>query len=99
MIKEVYIGVDFMNKPKKLVVHLDRLLEEKNITQAELARIAGIDPSRLSSLIRGKRERIQVEFLTLIAEALEIDKIEEILTLEDAESDEENKLIASKNVN
>lgn len=98
MIKEVYIGVDFMNKPKKLVVHLDRLLEEKNITQAELARIAGIDPSRLSSLIRGKRERIQVEFLTLIAEALGIDKIEEILTLEDAESDEENKLIASKNI-
>ncbi|MFL2125594.1 helix-turn-helix domain-containing protein [Marinilactibacillus psychrotolerans] len=87
-----------MNKPKKLVVHLDKLLEEKNITQAQLARKAGIDPSRLSSLIRGKRERIQVEFLTLIAEALGIDKIEEILTLEDAESDEENKLIASKNV-
>ncbi|WP_413527614.1 helix-turn-helix domain-containing protein [Marinilactibacillus psychrotolerans] len=87
-----------MNKPKKLVVHLDKLLEEKNITQAQLARKAGIDPSRLSSLIRGKRERIQVEFLTLIAEALGIDKIEEILTLEDAESDEENKLIASKNL-
>ncbi len=98
MIKEEYIGVDFMNKPKKLVVHLDKLLEEKNITQAQLARKAGIDPSRLSSLIRGKRERIQVEFLTLIAEALGIDKIEEILTLEDAESDEENKLIASKNL-
>lgn len=88
-----------MNRPKKLVVHLDKLLEEKNITQAELARKAGIDPSRLSGLIRGKRKRIQVEFVTLIAEALEIDKIEEIITLEDAEFDEENQLVSSKKVN
>lgn len=84
-----------MNKPKKLVVHIDKIIKERKMPIAELARQAGVDPGRLGGLINGDRERITVEYLTLAAEALGIEDISELITLEDAEPDEENQLVPS----
>ncbi|MUN75370.1 helix-turn-helix domain-containing protein [Enterococcus casseliflavus] len=68
---------------KVLVIHIQELVKKHNISLRELSRRADIDIARLSELSSGKRQRINIEYIERIAEALNIDDIREILTIED----------------
>ena len=84
---DTYISInkrgDFVYKEKVLVIHIQELVKKNNISLRELSRRADIDIARLSELSSGKRQRINIEYIERIAEALNIDDIREILTIED----------------
>ena len=51
-------------------VKLSRILGEKRITQAELSRMTGIRPATINELYHELAERVNLEHLDLICEAL-----------------------------
>lgn len=65
----------------KVEILINNLLAEKGISLRELARLSGIEPSNLSNLANGKRERIYLEHIERIAYALDIDDISKILRI------------------
>lgn len=66
-------------------LHLKELLEQRGITQRELAELAGLRPNTISDITRGIRTGISLEHLGKIATALEIDDIREIINIEKME--------------
>lgn len=64
-----------------LEIKIHNLLKEYNISLSELSRLSDIEVARLSELANGKRQRIQINHLVRIAEALDIDDISEIIQL------------------
>lgn len=65
----------------KVEILINNLLAEKGISLRELARLSGIEPSNLSNLANGKRERIYLEHIERIVYALDIDDISKILRI------------------
>lgn len=59
----------------KVELKVKNLLETKNISQKQLAEIAGIRESTISDIVRGSRTVINFEHLAKIAKALEIQDI------------------------
>ncbi|MCM1231685.1 MAG: helix-turn-helix transcriptional regulator [Ruminococcus flavefaciens] len=51
-------------------IHLSRILGEKRISQAELARQTGIRPSTVSDIYNEMTERLNIEYLDRICEYL-----------------------------
>ena len=72
-------------KAKKVVFHIHALIQDRNISLRELGRLADIQISALSPLANGDRQRLDLGHLVRIAEALDIDDIREIITIEDEE--------------
>lgn len=66
---------------RKVEVLINDLLAERRMSLRELARLSGIEPSNLSNLANGKRQKIYLEHIERIADALEIDDISRILKL------------------
>ncbi|EOS7735103.1 helix-turn-helix domain-containing protein [Enterococcus hirae] len=66
---------------REVEVLINDLLAERQISLRELARLSGIEPSNLSNLANGKRQKIYLEHIERIADALEIDDISRILKL------------------
>ncbi|MFS0937217.1 helix-turn-helix domain-containing protein [Enterococcus casseliflavus] len=66
---------------RKVEVLINNLLAERQMSLRELARLSGIEPSNLSNLANGKRQKIYLEHIERIADALEIDDISRILKL------------------
>ncbi|MDK4450879.1 MULTISPECIES: helix-turn-helix domain-containing protein [Enterococcus] len=66
---------------RKVEVLINDLLAERHMSLRELARLSGIEPSNLSNLANGKRQKIYLEHIERIADALEIDDISRILKL------------------
>ena len=66
---------------KKVEVLINDLLAEYQMSLRELARLSGIEPSNLSNLANGKRQKIYLEHIERIADALEIVDISRILKL------------------
>ena len=66
---------------RKVKVLINDLLAERQMSLRELARLSGIEPSNLSNLANGKRQKIYLEHIERIADALEIDDISRILKL------------------
>lgn len=66
---------------RKVEVLINDLLAERQMSLRELARLSGIVPSNLSNLANGKRQKIYLEHIERIADALEIDDITRILKL------------------
>lgn len=66
---------------RKVKVLINDLLAERQMSLRELARLSGIEPSNLSNLANGKRQKIYLEHIERIADALEIDDITRILKL------------------
>ncbi len=66
---------------RKVEVLINDLLAERQMFLRELARLSGIEPSNLSNLANGKRQKIYLEHIERIADALEIDDISRILKL------------------
>ena len=52
-------------------IYLSRILGEKRITQAELARQTGIRPSTISDIYNEMTERLNIEYLDRICEYLD----------------------------
>lgn len=52
-------------------IRLSRLLGEKRLTQADLARMTGIRPTTINELYHEIADRIKLEHLDLICEALD----------------------------
>lgn len=67
---------------RKVVVKINELLAKHDISLRELSRRADVRHAALSELSNGKRKRIQFEHIEKIAEALDIDNINEIITIE-----------------
>ena len=70
-----------MYKERKLIVHIHELLEKKGWSLSKLALEADIDKARLSRLASGKREYLYIEYLVKIAETLDIDDLNEIVSI------------------
>ncbi|QOY37177.1 helix-turn-helix domain-containing protein [Anaerobacillus isosaccharinicus] len=66
----------------KIKLCLNELLYKHNLTIHKLHLLTGIRRATLSELANGKRQRIQFEHIEKIANALNINNINEILTLE-----------------
>lgn len=72
-----------MMKEKKVVIHINKLIKNKGLSSLrELGRLADIDISQLSPLANGNRQRIDIGHIIRIAEALDIDDIRDIMTIE-----------------
>lgn len=69
-------------KPKRIVVHIQELIEQENISLRELGRQADVQISALSPLANGKKQRIDLGHLKRIAEALDINDMNEIISIE-----------------
>jgi putative transcriptional regulator len=54
-------------------IHLSRILGEKRMTQADLARLTNIRPSTIGDYYHELSERINLEYLDRICEALNCD--------------------------
>lgn len=52
-------------------IHLSRILGEKRMSQAELARRTGIRPSTISDIYNEMTERLNIEYLDRICEYLD----------------------------
>ena len=52
-------------------IYLSRILGEKRITQAKLARQTGIRPSTISNIYNEMTERLNIEYLDRICEYLD----------------------------
>ena len=65
----------------KVEIRLKDVLESRRITQAELAKKTGIRPAAISALVRGYIERLNIDHIERIAEALEIEDINDLITL------------------
>lgn len=68
---------------RRIEIKLKKLLKEKNMTQLELAEKANIRPSAISSLTRGYVDRLSIEHLEKICEALELTSLNQLIDLEE----------------
>lgn len=70
---------------KKFVVKLKvkEALESRKLSQKKLAEMSGIRESTISDIVRGTRTVINFEYLSKIAEALEVTDIRELIDFED----------------
>lgn len=79
------LAIESVGFMKKIYLRINELLHEHNLSINELHLKTGIRRATLSDLANGKRIRIQFEHIEKIANALDIDDINEIITLiEDA---------------
>lgn len=76
-------GGSILYKEKKIVININKLIDKHDISLRELGRLADIDISVLSTLSRGFRKRIDLGHIKRIAEALDINDINEILSIVD----------------
>lgn len=83
------LTMNLIYKERKLIVNLEEIYSKYNIKQAELSRLTAIDHARLSELEHQKKQSIYKNHIEKIAEALDIDDISEILSLERVSSSEE----------
>lgn len=68
---------------RKVTLQLSRALKSRDMTQRELAEISGLRPSAISRLARADDvDRVSLEHIAKIAEALGIDDISELVVIE-----------------
>ena len=68
---------------KKVIVKINELLKQENISLRELSRLTDIRHAALSELANQKRQNINFSHIEKIADALNIEDIRDIITLED----------------
>ncbi|EKJ5016144.1 TPA: helix-turn-helix transcriptional regulator [Enterococcus faecalis] len=66
---------------RKVEIHLKQLVKERGISLRELARLSDIEPSIINKLANNKREKIYLPHIERIAEALDIDDINQIMQI------------------
>ncbi|WP_084411377.1 helix-turn-helix domain-containing protein [Paenibacillus glacialis] len=65
-----------------VVVRLKEILAEKNMSQRELARLAGLRPNTISHLCSNNVDRVHLSTFEIICKTLKI-SLNELLVLED----------------
>ncbi|WAA13390.1 helix-turn-helix domain-containing protein [Fervidibacillus halotolerans] len=70
---------------KRVKLRIDELLAKNNLTQAQLSEMTGVRQAAISQLSRGFVSRVSIEHIEKIANALDIDDINEIMTLIDGD--------------
>ncbi|WP_239256426.1 helix-turn-helix domain-containing protein [Listeria ilorinensis] len=68
---------------KIVTVRVNELLKKHDMSLTKLAVLTGIEPARLSEFANNKRQRVQLDYISRIAETLNIADIREIMTIED----------------
>lgn len=71
-----------MNKKYIVKLKIKEAIEKRGITQKKLAELSGIRESTISDIVRGTRTVINFEHLSKIAEALEVERITELIDFE-----------------
>ncbi|WP_346200043.1 helix-turn-helix transcriptional regulator [Caldifermentibacillus hisashii] len=69
-------------EPLRIVLKIGEVLKTRGMTQKELAELTGIRPSAISVLARGYIERLNLDHVERIANALNIEDINELISLE-----------------
>ena len=59
---------------------VDEILIEKNMSQKDLCRLSGLNPSTISEICRGIRGAINTKHLEAIMNALEIEDFNQIMS-------------------
>lgn len=72
---------------RNIKICLKELVESRNMSLRELARLSDIEPSIINKLANNKHERICLAHLERISEALKIDNINEIIRIEKRDSE------------
>jgi len=67
---------------RKIRIKLADILKEKGMTQAQIAEAADIRPNAISNLCRGYVDRLSIEHLEKLSEALQLSSISELIELE-----------------
>lgn len=70
----------------KVVLCVRELLEKHNLTQQELSSRTGIAQSTISPMVRNVKERVDLDHIRRIAEALNIRDMNEIIRIVDDEN-------------
>lgn len=78
----LYTETEEESQPLRVVLKLRYVLEQRGMTQKELSEITKIRPTAISMLARGYVERLNLDHLERIANALKITDINELLSLE-----------------
>ena len=68
---------------KKVIVKINEFLQQENISLRELSRLTDIRHAALSELANQKRQNINFSHIEKIADALNIEDIRDIITIED----------------
>ncbi|MGG1644131.1 helix-turn-helix domain-containing protein [Paenibacillus sp. NRS-1782] len=71
-------------------IKLNEIMAQRGLTQMQLAELSGVRQAAISEMSRNIREQINLRTLIKIADALEIDDISELLTLENNEKDRDS---------
>jgi len=71
---------------------LDVVLEERGMTQKQLAELTGIRPAAISQICRGFVERLNLNHIERIANALSIKDISELIKLQPSKSDRRQRI-------
>lgn len=66
---------------RRIELRLKELLKEKDIEQKQLAAITGLTERTVSELVNNKTKRYPKEALQKIADALEVDDINKLITI------------------
>ncbi|MBP3041039.1 helix-turn-helix transcriptional regulator [Bacillaceae bacterium Marseille-Q3522] len=66
---------------RKVEIQINEILKKYDLSLNQLSLLADVRRATLSELANGKRQRIQLEHIEKIANALEIDDINEIITI------------------
>lgn len=65
----------------KIELRIKEAIESRGLTQKAIAEMTNIRPAAISQLVRGYVERLNLDHLQRIAEALEIEDINELITI------------------
>ncbi|MTN46120.1 helix-turn-helix domain-containing protein [Turicibacter sanguinis] len=68
---------------KKVIIKINELLQQQDISLRELSRLTDIRHAALSELANQKRQNINFSHIEKIADALNIEDIRDIITIED----------------
>jgi len=73
---------------RKIHIKLADILKERGLTQAQIAIMADIRPNAISNLCRGYVDRLSIEHLEKLCEALQLASINDLIELEPNEKDD-----------
>lgn len=69
------------NGDLRVILKVNDVIKDRNMTQKDLAEVAGIRPNTVSMLARGYVERLSLSHIEDIANALNITDIRELIDL------------------
>lgn len=67
---------------RKITIRLNEVMQKRGLTQVMLADMTGIRQAAISEMANNMRKQINLPTLIKIADALEIDDISELMTIE-----------------